>query len=189
MVLRKILAYGLLIAFSPHKAAAVLKMAKKKFTKSKGETRTSFMFPSLHEDVVNAVSHSMSSTWFCESDSDRGVNNKYSTHVMGKLRCKNACGTNIWSSKKVAILIRGYAENGYKCCSVQSALKDLRQARHFDSGREIICRTSRIQNPEVGGRSSEQQHHASKGGKPHKREFCEGCKRGVCRQTNGWEYN
>jgi hypothetical protein len=89
-------------------------MAKKKFSKSKGETRATFMFPSLHEDVVDAVSYSMASIWFCESNSDRGANNKYTTHVMGKVRCmKGTCDINGWSSKKVAILIRGYAENGY----------------------------------------------------------------------------
>jgi hypothetical protein len=106
-------------------------MAKKKSSKPKGETRTSFMFPSLHEDVVKAVSHRMASPWFCTSDSDRGTNNEYTTHVMGKFTCKKkACPSNGWSSKKVAIQIRGYAENGY------------------------ICRTSRIQDPEVGRRST-----------------------------------
>ena len=88
-------------------------MAKKKFSKPKGETKISFMFPSLHQDVVNAVSDEIASTRFHE-DSDRYSNNEYSTHVMGKFKCNNdACSTSGWGSKKVAILIRGYPKNGY----------------------------------------------------------------------------
>lgn len=97
-----------------HTVLAVSKMAKKKASKFNGETRTSFMYPSLHKDVVNAVSHSMTSPWFCQRNSGRDANNEYKTHVMGKFRCMQNTGcTRGWSSKKVAILIKGYAENGY----------------------------------------------------------------------------
>jgi hypothetical protein len=90
-------------------------MARKKRSKPKGETRTSFTFPSLHQDVSNAVSNKIHSTWFSKKGSDEDSNNKYSTHVMGKFRCDNdGCSNRGWNSKKVAILIKGYPKNGYK---------------------------------------------------------------------------
>jgi hypothetical protein len=64
-------------------------MARKKSAKSKEETRTSFIFPSLHRKVMNAVSDEVASTLFEAQDSDTDSNNKHSTHVMGKFKCSN----------------------------------------------------------------------------------------------------
>ena len=92
----------------------LLKMTRKNSRKSKEETRTSLMFPSLHQDVLNAVSDTLASIQFHEEDSDSGSNNEYSTCVMGRFNCPNdACSTGGWGSKKVAIRIRGYPGNGY----------------------------------------------------------------------------
>ena len=64
------------------------------------------MFPSLHQKIVKAVSDDNISTWFNKNDSDEGSNNNYSTHVMGRFKCdNNACSTNGWSSKMVAMKI------------------------------------------------------------------------------------
>ena len=82
--------------------------------KNKSGKRTSFMFPALHRQIAIAVSDDNISTWFHKKDSDEGSNNEYSTHVMGRFKCNNnACSTEGWSSKMVAISIRGYARNGY----------------------------------------------------------------------------
>ena len=67
---------------------ALSKMAKK-FPKPKGETRTSFMFPSFHQDVVNAVSNKIALTRFYKNNSNRDSNNEYSTYVIGKFKCNN----------------------------------------------------------------------------------------------------
>ena len=69
-------------------------MARKKRSKPKGETRTSFMFLSLHQDVSNAVFTEIHSTWFSKKGSDEDSNNKYLTHVMGKFRCNNNSYSN-----------------------------------------------------------------------------------------------
>ncbi|EXJ69996.1 uncharacterized protein A1O5_07069 [Cladophialophora psammophila CBS 110553] len=156
----------------------------KKFSRPKGKTRTSFMFPALHEDVANAVSHSIASTWFCQNNSDEGTNNIYATHVMGRFSCNNnACG-NGWSSKKVAILIRGYAENGYNAEVFNQRCKTCNKlgALVLDKQSYVDRVAYRIQR--WAGVQVERQNYASKRGMPHKREFCEGCKRGVCRQKD-----
>ncbi|PVH90235.1 hypothetical protein DM02DRAFT_683304 [Periconia macrospinosa] len=80
------------LATSPHQTTVTpSNMARKKFYKPKGETRASFMFPLLHQDVVNAVSDKIASTWFHEKNSDTDSNNEYSTCVMGKFKCNNTC--------------------------------------------------------------------------------------------------
>ncbi|KAK5543242.1 hypothetical protein LTR46_012095, partial [Exophiala xenobiotica] len=150
-------------------------MAKKKFSKSKGETRASFTFPSLHQEVVDAVSHSMASIWFCERNTDGGSNNKYTTHVMGKLRCiKETCGTNGWSSKKVAILIRGYAEDGYNAVVFNQRCRTCSQIGTLTLDEKSYVERVAYRIQRWAGVEVEQPYQTSKGGKPHKREFCEG---------------
>ena len=83
-------------------------MAKKKLYKPTG------MFPSLHEDVLDAVSDHITSIWFQAKDNDTMSNNRHPTHIKGSFYCNNKyCSTRSWGSKKVAILIRGYPSNGY----------------------------------------------------------------------------
>lgn len=87
-------------------------MTKKK--SGKPVRGTSFMFPSLHQKIVKAVSDDKISTWFHRNNSNEGSNNEYSTYVMGRFKCNNnACSTDSWSSKMVAISIRGYSRNRY----------------------------------------------------------------------------
>ena len=165
-------------------------MVKGETSKSSVEMRTSFMFPWLHQDVVNAVSKSIESTWFCGRKNDKESNKKYTTHVMGKFRCKNdTCSTKGWASKKVSILIKGYAGNGYnaevfnqrcKCCNQLGTLT-------LDEKSYVDRVAYRIQK--WAGVPMEQRPYASKSSKPHEEDFCEGCKRGFCQQKDDWDYN
>ena len=164
-------------------------MARKKFSKSKGETMTSFMFPSLHQDVVNAVSDEITSTWFHKEDSDKNSNNEYSTHVMAKFKCNNdACSTGGWGSKKVAILIKGYPGNGYSAVVFNQRCKSCNQLGTLSLDKKSYVDRVTHRLKKWAGVPMEQQYYASKEGLPHERDLCEGCKRGVCRQTNDWEY-
>lgn len=164
-------------------------MARKKPFTLKEETRTSFMFPSLHQNIVNAVSDEVASTWFHERDSDRDSNNEYRTHVMGKFKCKNNdCSTGGWVSGQVAIMIRGYPMNGYNAvvfnqrCKSCDQLGTLTLDKKSYVGR-VAYRLKKwagipMEPPECGRRTS----------KPHRSDLCEGCKRGVCQQSNGLGY-
>ncbi|KAK5202611.1 hypothetical protein LTR41_011643 [Exophiala xenobiotica] len=143
-------------------------MAKKKFFKSKGETRAAFMFLSPHQDVVDAVSHSMASIWFCESNSDGGSNNKYTTPRYGEFRCmKGTSGTNGWSSKKVAILIRGYAENGYNTMVFNQRCRTCDQLGTLSLDEKSYVERVAYRIQKWAGVQVGQPYYGSKGGKPH----------------------
>ncbi|KAJ2893290.1 hypothetical protein MKZ38_008806 [Zalerion maritima] len=160
------------------------KMAKRKASKPKGEARTSFKYPSFHEDVSKAVSHSIASAWFNKNGSDKSSNNKYSTNVMGKFRCSRNCRSGAhWSSKKVAILIRGYPGNGYDAVVFNQRCKscDGLGALTLDQ-QSYVERVSYRLRKWAGVRVENQPYDGTKGLLPHKSELCEGCKRGYCKQ-------
>jgi len=164
-------------------------MARKKSSKPKGETKPSFMFSSLHQNVEEAVCGEIASTWFQEKDSDRDSNNKYSTHVMGKFKCgNNACSTGGWGSKKVAILIRGYPSNGYNAVIFNQRCKSCNKLGNFTLDEESYVERVAYRLKKWAGIHMEQPYYASKVGSPHKSDLCEGCKRGVCQQKNDWGY-
>ena len=162
-------------------------MVKKKAS-NQGETRTCFMFPEHHEDVAKATSPLITCNWIQKKVSDRSAHREYTTYVMGKFRCMNTtCAKKGWSSKMIAITIRGYAKNGYNAVIFNQRCKICHQL-----GTLFMDKTSYVDRVAYrlhrwAGVQVEQPYYASKKGLPHKRELCEGCKRGVCRQTNDWE--
>ena len=176
---------GNLSATTQCKSVTLSKIARNNYSNAKGETRTSFTFPLLHQDVVNAVSNKIASTWFHKNDSDRDSNNEYPTHVMGKFKCNNdSCSTEGWASKKVAILIRGYPMNGYNAVVFNQRCKSCNQL-----GTMIIDEKSYVDRvayrlKKWAGVPMEPQYYARKGGLPHESNFCEGCKKGICGKAN-----
>lgn len=163
---------------------SITRMAKKPRPAPKEETRPFFMFPSRHKDVAAAVSHSMTCTWVRKRVSDQEALREYETHVMGNFKCPNtACSPNGWSSKKVAIKIRGYGGNGYNAVVFNQRCKNCNQLGilYLDKESYIDRVAYRIQK--WAGVPVEQPVYAQKQTLPHKRELCEGCKRRVCRQA------
>lgn len=147
------------------------------------------MFPSLHRDVVNAVSDQITSIWYHKTDSDNNSNNEHPTHVMAKFICNNnACRTRGWGSKMVAIIIRGYPGNGYNAVVFNQRCRSCDQLGTFTLDTESYIDRVAYRIKKWAGLSIEQPHYSQKEGPPHEEELCEGCKRGVCRQTNDWEY-
>lgn len=155
--------------------------ATKRTRKSKIETQTCFMYPSLHEDIVDAVSPFISDPWFQEEDTDHDRINYYETNVMGKFHCRNfACPTQGWGSKKVAIVIKGYSDNGYnavvynqncEACKNLGTLK-LNNKSYVErvSYRLMKWAGVDVQPPVFGKKRTD----------PHREDLCEGCKKGVC---------
>jgi hypothetical protein len=173
--------------FLQARSSLLSKMAKKKLVKPKSVTRTSFMFPSLHQDVVKAVSDEIHSTWFNRNGSQKDSNNKYSTNVMGKFGCDNdGCPNRGWASKKVAILIRGYPENGYNAVVFNQRCKACNRLGTLTLDENSYVGRVAYRLKKWAGVPMEEQHYAGKAGLPRKHELCEGCKRGYCQQRYGW---
>ena len=138
---------------------------------------------------MNAVSNKIASTRFHKKDGDRDSNNKYSTHVMGKFKCNNdACSTGGWGSKKVAILIRGYPGNEYNAVVFNQRCKSCNQLGILTLDKKSYVERVTYRLKKWAGVPIEQKYYVPKEGLPHERDFCEGCKRGICRQTNDLEY-
>ncbi|ROV97971.1 hypothetical protein VMCG_06974 [Cytospora schulzeri] len=90
-------------------------MARHKSVSNNQDTnpQASYTFPQLHHEVSSVVSGEIGSTWY-NRQAGGNSNKEYSTYVMGKFKCNNnKCPKNAWSSKRVAIRIRGYPNNGY----------------------------------------------------------------------------
>jgi hypothetical protein len=157
-------------------------MARK--CKSKAETETSFMYPSLHHDVVSAVSDTIPSPSFHEEDSNENCRQKFTTHVRGKFKCNNsACTTYFWTSGTVSILIRSYAGNRYNAVIFNQRCREC-----FGLGTLMLNKNSyvdRVANSLKiwAGVPIERPHYALKSTPPHESNLCEGCKRGLCRQA------
>ncbi|KAI1776673.1 zinc-binding domain-containing protein [Hypoxylon cercidicola] len=147
---------------------------RKKSSKPKNEAKTSYMFPSLHQDVSEAVSSDIPRTWFNKQNG--GAHHEYSTHVMGTFKCDNGgCSNHGWGSKKVAILIRGFSGNGYNAVVFNQRCRSCNKL-----GTMTLDETSYIERvayrvKKWAGVTLEEQPHDGRTGPPHKTELCEGC--------------
>lgn len=149
------------------------------------ETRKFLMFPWHHKAVSNAVRPNLVCTWVHKGINDRSADREYTTHVMGSFKCINtACTTSGWSSKKVAIQIRGYTRNGYNAVVFNQRCRECKQlgTLSLDKGSYVDRIAYRVQR--WAGIQVEQPVYTSQEGQPHRQELCEGCRRGICRQTN-----
>ncbi|KAK3333751.1 zinc-binding domain-containing protein [Cercophora scortea] len=156
-------------------------------TKPKGETRIKFMFPELHQDISNAVAGQIPSLHFTNKDSDKGLINDYSTNVMGEFQCTNdRCRKSGWGSKRVAIRIRGYSNHGYNAVVYNQRCK-----RCNGLGTFMLDQTAYIERVSyrvikwAGLTTVDKMPYHGGSSPPHEREFCEGCKAGVCPETSG----
>ncbi|OTA99023.1 hypothetical protein M426DRAFT_325527 [Hypoxylon sp. CI-4A] len=150
-----------------------------KLSKLKRQAKALYMFPTLHHEITKTVSSDISKIWFSKKSDE--ANKEYSTHVMGKFRCDNGdCSNHGWSSKKIAILIRGFSGNGYNAVVFNQRCQSCNQL-----GSLMLDKTSYIERVSYrlkkwAGVKLEGQPHAITQGLPHKPELCEGCKRGYC---------
>jgi hypothetical protein len=148
------------------------------------ETREFFLFPTLHPNIAKAVAPEIPSTWFQEDDDDDNFDDDYFTHVMGIFICANTyCKTQLWVSKKVSIEMREYDDNGYcaivyneRCMSCNGlGTFVLDQDSYVDRVAYRLKKWAGVVMPLPYYNPDRRGEHA--------RAFCEGCKRGKCRQT------
>jgi hypothetical protein len=150
------------------------------------ETRELFMFPELHASIAEAVWPEITSTWFQGNSDDDDFDNEWPSYVMGRFICKNdTCESPGWGSKKVPIEIRGYNGNGYSAVVYNQRCKLCDWLGTFVLNKQsYIDRVTYWLKSWAGVSTPRPPGFGVKKGPPHEEDFCEGCKRGRCRDGN-----
>lgn len=162
-------------------------MARKCTSKSKKATEESFMFPTLHEDVLYAISDDLSSAWFHDGCNEIEPENKYSTVIMGRFRCINSsCSENVWTSGQVSIVITGYPNNGYGAIVYNQRCKSCHWLGALTLDKQSYVDRIAYRLKKWAGIAMEERSYTRRETPPHRADLYEGCKRGVCRQGNGF---
>ena len=155
---------------------------KKKSHEANIEAKTTYTFPGLHINVAMAVSNDIASIRYHGKRSKAIVDREYSTYVMDKFTCVNqACKINGWGSKKIAILIRGYPNNGYDATVYNQRCRSCNRLGILTIDvNSYVDRVAYRLRKWAGSTNLVLQQYFSKNGPPHRQDLCEGCKRGVC---------
>lgn len=163
---------------------------KKKTSLSPGEeTRIYFKFRDLHPRVEQAVLPDIRSTRFHSHDRNERSQEEYSTFVMGTFACKNeACKKKEWSSGKVTIVIKGYAQNGYSATVYNQRCKACNHLGTFELDEQSYVDRVAYRLKRWAGVMVAQPDYDRKEMPPHESRFCEGCKQGVCGEMNCFRY-
>ncbi|KAB5515667.1 zinc-binding domain-containing protein, partial [Coniochaeta sp. 2T2.1] len=117
----------------------------------------------LHPEVSNAVSDHIHATWVEPEGNHQNSDNEYSTKVMGKFACSNdECPTRRWSSKTVAILIRGYPGNGYNAAIFNQRCKSCNELGDFTLDENSYVERVAYRLKKWAGVQMERQHYDNK---------------------------
>lgn len=163
-------------------------MAMEGFPEPTQETREFFMFPGLHQNVADAVSPEICSTWFNEDDDDDSFDNEWYTHVMGRFVCNNnKCKKRLWTSGKVPIEIRGYDDNGYSAIVYNQRCKSCDRLGIFELNERSYIERVAYRLKKWAGVEMEPPPFNRTDCPPHEEDYCEGCKRGKCREGDGFK--
>lgn len=145
------------------------------------------MHPDLHEEVSQHLEANGLSVEFYEEGEPEDPIQDYDTKIMGAFTCPNqSCRIQRWYSRTIAISIQLYDDEQYnaivwhqrcrKCESIGSLELDVQS--YVD---RVVYRLGKWL-----GLHAQPPPFSENGGPPHKRELCEGCKRGHCQEGHRW---
>jgi ribosomal protein L31 len=170
---------------NPATITALQKILGENTPESTQETREFFLFPELHQSIAEAVFPEILSTWFQEDDDDDDCDEEWQTHVMGIFICtNNACKAQLWVSRMVPIEIRGYDSNGYSATVYNERCMSCNRLGTFVLDEDSYIGRVAYRLKKWAGVAVEKPYYGPKTGLDHQREFCEGCRRGKCRDMD-----
>jgi hypothetical protein len=144
------------------------------------------VFPELHPKVEDAICLEISSTWFNADVYDDVFDLERFTHVMGRFECNNnTCKKRFWYSRKVPIEIRGYNDNGYGAIVYNQRCKSCDRLGSLQLDERSYIERVAYRLKKWAGVEMEAPPFMGIKGPPHERAYCEGCKRGKCREGDG----
>ena len=140
------------------------------------------MYQTLHDDVSRLLEENDLHFDFHENDDTRTCIKEYDTNIMGRFTCHNrACGSNGWSSRRVAITIRMYHGARYNARVYNQrcgGCNELGNPRLDDSYAERVA----YRLKKWCGIEMDRPTHSGPSKGPHQSNLCEGCKNGHCTQ-------
>lgn len=179
----------ILASVNPATVASLWELIGEGTAKPTQETREFFTYPAFHQNIAEAVLPEISSAWFQEDESDESFDNEWLTHVMGIFICNNGtCKLKLWPSRKVSIEIRGYDENGYNAFVYNQRCKSCDGLGTFVLDKESYVERVAYRLKKWAGVTMPLPYYKPKQGLPHERDFCEGCKRGKCREEDRFAF-
>jgi hypothetical protein len=174
------------ISAGPVSTPAHSQITERVIFKPTQETREIFMFPELHQNIVEAVFPEISSTWFNDNNSDDDFNDEWFTHVTGTFACNNRiCKGRHWGSGMIHIEIRGYDDNGYSAAVYNQRCKSCNRLGTFELNVDSYIDRVAYRLKKWAGVAMVPPYYDPKATPPHERAFCEGCKRGRCQAGDG----
>ncbi|KAH7184635.1 zinc-binding domain-containing protein [Fusarium flagelliforme] len=170
---------------SPKNSAHQISAPKKRAYKRRAsEKRPAWsMWPNLDDQIREKLEEVHLNYTFNPNDKDNSYIKSYDTNIMGRFTCHNPdCEKNGWSSKKIAITIRGYSRGRYnarvyhqRCDACRSLGKPTLDEESYT---DIVCYRIKKWN----GFEMEQREWGGKSKGPHNKTLCEGCKHGHCKE-------
>lgn len=139
------------------------------------------MYPTHHESVSSLLQEDDLYFDFHDVDRAAGCINEYDTNIMGKFICDNkTCGTDGWSSKRIAITIRMYPREEYnarvyhqRCDGCGNLSRPVLNETYAE---RIVYRIKKW-----NGIAVDSVPYSSMRQGPHHTDLCEGCKAGHCK--------
>ncbi|KAK8136006.1 hypothetical protein PG984_003946 [Apiospora sp. TS-2023a] len=153
------------------------------------ETRSSFMFPWLHKRVVDAVRDQIDQVAFHNKGQDSEAHENYETYIMGKFTCNNdRCTKDAWSSKKVTIIIRRFADGGqglgYNASVFNQRCKSCNTLGTFSINQNsYVERVAYRLRSWAGVEQERAPYNHTETSRPHREDLCEGCRKGHCQKS------
>ncbi|KAF1920241.1 zinc-binding domain-containing protein [Ampelomyces quisqualis] len=141
------------------------------------------MYPSLHNEVSDILEKDNLSFSFYERDEDNGCIEDYDTNIMGQFTCRNSTCLAVWTSKQIAITIRGYSNERYNARVYYQSCKRCRTTSEpqldYSYAERVAYRLKKwsgvqVERPPFSGQSDG----------PHRSDLCEGCRQGHCSKMN-----
>ncbi|KAK0631532.1 zinc-binding domain-containing protein [Immersiella caudata] len=150
-----------------------------------------YTYPSLHQRVLDALDGAVSPTpHFNEVEDDGTSTNEKDTNIMGRFQCSDQnCSQPGWGSKIVAIRIRRFDDGSYNAGVYGQRCKRCNKLGVLTVDEQSYVDRVSFRLKKWAGVYVEEPHYRKRDDRaPHKKELCEGCKRGHCRQSLSYSY-
>ena len=153
----------------------------KSIAPSEPKSQSAYFYPWLHPQIARKLKNTAASNWEYERSKKAQFINAYHTHIMGTFTCHNkSCDKDRWTSKKVAIEIRRYQGEKYNAMILNQRCASCRQLGGFELDNKSYIERVVYRIKKWAGVEVEKAVFGEAKGDPHRRDLCEGCRRGIC---------